>query len=167
MDKITKKMADFYCDNLEDENRGHVLPGVNELLSELNNHEVYLGLVTGNIEQIAHHKIFQIGVEHSFEFGGFGNEDWDRSVFMKNAIEKAIELYDLDPEEAYLNSYYIGDTPHDVAAAKKTGVHSIIVCTGFYDAKDFMDNEPDLIIERFDILEEKQKFLDFIGVNSS
>ncbi len=178
MEEIINKMNSFYCEHI-DEEEGYVLPGVNEILKFLIDKGAYLGLVTGNLEPIAHNKIKKIGIKHTFEFGGFGNEDWDRAIFMNYAIEKAIKRYKLDPILAWNNVFYVGDTPFDVRATrnaekymnnvdnsiiKSKQIKSIVVGTGYYKKPEFKDCKPDLWIENFESDDEILKFREFLNL---
>ena len=44
-----------------------IMPGVTDLLSKLDQEGIFLGLVTGNLEQIARAKLTKIGIDHFFK----------------------------------------------------------------------------------------------------
>jgi len=163
VDLFTEEISNFYKEHIKEENYVHLLPGIKILIEDLKN-QSYLGLVTGNIEQIARLKLKKAGLDYEFQFGGFGNENFDRSVFMKNAIKKAISLYNLNPDLAFLNSYYVADTPYDVEAARKAKVKSIIVLTGYNKKNKFKNYKPDLFINSFESKEERYIFKQFVGL---
>jgi phosphoglycolate phosphatase-like HAD superfamily hydrolase len=158
-------MVDFYQTNIASE-EGYVLPGVNEFLNYLEGQNVVIGLLTGNLQQIAQLKIKKNGIEHSFEFGGFGDEHYSRGMLIKYAIRKAIKIYGFKPESAWKNSYHIGDTPQDVIAAKYANVKSIIVETGNFKINEhFKENQPDFFIKNFSEREEVEKLKNFLNLS--
>jgi phosphoglycolate phosphatase len=107
-----------------------VLPGIPELLSELDAHEnVRLSLVTGNFEPVARLKLGHAGIGDHFPSrqGGFGSDDEDRAalphIARKRAGHDGIEF----PRE---RTIVIGDTPRDIACARADDVRCFAVATG-------------------------------------
>lgn len=105
--------------------------GVAETLETLSNDGYLLGLITGNLESIAHTKLGRADIDKYFQLGGFGNEALDRSQLVLNAIEKAKQLFGFRQDD---NVFVVGDTPRDIEAATKAGVKSIGVTTGIYNS---------------------------------
>ena len=107
-----------------------VLPGVHELLPRLRADGYLLGLTTGGTEAAARFKLARAGVNKYFSFGGYGSDSPDRSVLTRRAIERASALHDrpVDPRSCVV----VGDTPHDVAAARDAGAVSVAVATGHF-----------------------------------
>ncbi|MHA1338362.1 MAG: HAD family hydrolase [Promethearchaeota archaeon] len=163
LDEFLKEIVFFYKEHIEEENNVYLLPGVKQLIAEIKE-KAYLGLVTGNIEQIARMKVKKAGLDYNFEFGGFGDENWDRSIFMRNAVKKAIKLYNLNSRSAFENAYYVADTPHDVEAARKANIKCIIVLTGFYKKTKFKRLEPDLFLDGLESKEDRLLLKQFIGI---
>lgn len=164
MNDIINNIADFYIKHI-DEETGHVLPGVNEILDILDKKGAHIGLVTGNISEIAYLKIQKVGVKYKFRFDGFDTDDCERSELINCAIQKAVGLYNLDIEEAQKNTFYIGDTPRDVKASKEAGVKSIAVGTGSFQEKDFESDPPDLYIKSFEEKRDIERLLSFLGLD--
>jgi phosphoglycolate phosphatase len=107
-----------------------VLPGIAELLSELDDHEnVRLSLVTGNFEPIARLKLGHAGIGDHFPpgQGGFGSDDEDRAalphIARKRAGHDGIEF-------SRVRTIVIGDTPRDIACARADEVRCFAVATG-------------------------------------
>ncbi|MCX8189194.1 MAG: HAD hydrolase-like protein [Nitrososphaeria archaeon] len=113
-----------------------ILPGVKELLDELKRHNVYLGLVTGNLEPIARGKLGKVGLNEYFEFGGFGNDGIKRVDLVKKAIIRANRKYGFISKD---NIYVFGDTPRDIEAGRDAGVKTVGVATGKYSVKILKD----------------------------
>lgn len=107
-----------------------VLPGVNELLPRLCEEGYLLGITTGGVETAAHIKLERAHLNHFFHFGGYGSDSPDRAKLTRRAIERASMILGRDlSREEILN---VGDTPHDVDAAREAGAVSVGVATGHY-----------------------------------
>ncbi len=120
-----------------------ILPGVVEILEQLkNNNNVVLGLLTGNVKKGAHVKLSSVQLQDYFDFGVYGDDDYDRYKLPTLAQEKA--------RNELGHSFYgkeiviIGDTIHDVNCGKSIGVRSIAVGTGrVVDQTELMAQNPD------------------------
>lgn len=121
--------------------KGRVLPGVVELLSELSARDnCLLGLLTGNLQAGAHHKLTHYDLHHHFSFGGFGDLHPERDDVARTAFESAAAIVaDLTPDRVWV----IGDTPNDVRCARAINANAIVVTTGIYKDDDFADTPPD------------------------
>ncbi|MGB7478552.1 MAG: HAD family hydrolase, partial [Polyangiales bacterium] len=109
-----------------------VLPGVLALLSELSDREdLVLGLGTGNTEPAAYAKLARGGLDSFFAFGGFGSDHAERPEVLRTALHRGLERAGVQMEDARV--VVIGDTPHDVAAARAIGAHCVAVSTGGYE----------------------------------
>jgi phosphoglycolate phosphatase-like HAD superfamily hydrolase len=109
-----------------------VLPGVLSLLSELSGRtDVVLGLGTGNTEPAAYAKLARGGLDSFFTFGGFGSDHTDRAELLRAGLKRGLERTGVRPGRARV--IVIGDTPHDVVAARAIGARCVAVSTGGYD----------------------------------
>lgn len=109
-----------------------VLPGVLPLLDELRERDdVILGLGTGNTEHAAYAKLARAGLDSFFSFGGFGSDHSDRAELLRAGRKRGLGRAGVPAEQVRV--VVIGDTPHDVAAARAIGAHCVAVCTGGYD----------------------------------
>lgn len=130
MNQFMQVMSDYYVavgPNLTTD----LFEGVGKTLEALNSDDHLLGLVTGNLEPIAHTKLGRADIDKYFTLGGFGNEAVDRSALVLNAIEKAKQQFGFQQDD---NVFVIGDTPRDIDAATRAGVKSIGVTTGAYSS---------------------------------
>jgi phosphoglycolate phosphatase-like HAD superfamily hydrolase len=113
---------------------GRVLPGVREALAAFQADGAVQSLVTGNIPALAAMKLEAFGLDGfvDLEIGGYGNDDGDRAVLVRLAVERAEAKYGhgFKAEHAVV----IGDTPHDVRGALDNGALAVGVATGFSDA---------------------------------
>lgn len=121
------------------------LEGVRKLLETLSKKDAGLGLVTGNLEQIAREKVKKMGLDDYFKIGGFGSEDTKRENLVRLAIKRARDFYHYNFDTDFV--YLIGDTPHDINAAKKAKVKSLAVTTGIYPAEYLRGFNPDYILK--------------------
>jgi phosphoglycolate phosphatase-like HAD superfamily hydrolase len=112
-----------------------VLPGVVKLLSTLSERDdVVLGLGTGNTESAAYAKLARGGLDSFFSFGGFGSDHSERAELLRVGLRRGMWHAATDDEESGARAVVIGDTPHDVHAARSIGAECIAVTTGSYDA---------------------------------
>jgi phosphoglycolate phosphatase-like HAD superfamily hydrolase len=110
-----------------------VLPGAERTLVALGEAGVLLGLVSGAMEGAARTKLLPANLNRFFIFGAYGSDSPDRAELTRLAIEKATRLHGhLTPPQVYV----VGDTPHDIDAAKAAGAVSVGVATGRYSVDE-------------------------------
>lgn len=115
--------------------RGHVAPGMPELLDELAGRgDVRMALLTGNFEPVARLKLERAGLGHHFPAGqgAFGSDHEDRAALPPIARRRAAANGRPHPRA---DTVVIGDTPNDVACARADGVRCLAVATGPYPAE--------------------------------
>jgi phosphoglycolate phosphatase len=105
-----------------------LLPGVPDLLEALKKQGAHIGLVTGNLEEIAWGKLKKAGIARYFTFGGFGSDHSDRREMAALAIKRCNALYGLTGNSPVV---LFGDTPNDIAAARAVGALAVGVATGY------------------------------------
>jgi phosphoglycolate phosphatase-like HAD superfamily hydrolase len=110
-----------------------ILPGVFDLLSKLEKSGIVLGLVTGNLEQIACAKLEKVGIGHFFRVGGFGSDHINRTNLVKIAIQRAEAQFDFG---SHLRTFHFGDAPQDMRAGQEAGVVPIGVATGVFTTRE-------------------------------
>lgn len=124
-----------------------LLPGVRTLFDHLKENPGFiLGLVTGNIHEMAVHKLEDVGINPGlFSFGAFGDDHIDRNVLPELALDRISKILgDRVPPE---NALIIGDTPYDINCAHYAGVKVLGVATGLYTLQDLAVYEPDFLME--------------------
>jgi len=155
----------YFDEEIIDSPRFRLLPGVPAILDTLSGiKNVILGIVTGNFEgaawasrvkrrvaawicrpwRTAWAKLEKGGLRHYFNFGGFGSDSWDRAVITRVAYERGIKKS--AREITRENVFVIGDTQHDVMAAKKLGAKSVAVKTGHTPENELLASGPDYIL---------------------
>jgi phosphoglycolate phosphatase-like HAD superfamily hydrolase len=125
-----------------------VFPGVRSLLAALSERDdVILGLLTGNVEPVAYHKLRCADLAGPFSVGAFGSDHGDRAVLPALATRRlaARTGRSLSPERAVI----IGDTEKDIACARAAGSRAVVVCTGHDGRDDLLPHAPDLLFDDF------------------
>lgn len=148
------KFDDFYAalTNAADELRermhavGHRLPGAEKALAALAKPNVVQTVVTGNIKPIAVTKleVFHLSEYMDFEVGGYGSDGDTRPPLILQAWQRAQYKYG----QVFKGDrvVVIGDTPLDIAAARKVGVRAIGVATGSSRIEDLMTAQADTVL---------------------
>lgn len=101
-----------------------VLPDADRVLGWLGARpEVRLGVATGNVAAGARLKLGRAGLDHHFGFGGYGCDSSVRAELVARAIDRSGH----GPSDT---AVVVGDTVHDVAAARACGALCVAVTTG-------------------------------------
>lgn len=143
------RLRELYLDRLEellDRGRMQVLPGIEELLSELAaRRDVVLGLLTGNWSRGARIKLARFGLEHHFSFGAFGEDGMERRELPPVALERAYEATGrrFAPEQTLI----VGDSVRDVECARAHGLPVLAVATGWTSAEILARAGADRVVE--------------------
>ena len=136
---------DGCMNNFRNRGKGRVLPGVPELLGELERRDDYLmGLLTGNIEAGARLKLKYFEIDHHFCFGAFGNDHSLRNELGPIAIDRAEGMSGqrFAPQQTVI----IGDTLKDISCARAFGAHVIAVATGGASYEKLESGKPDILL---------------------
>jgi phosphoglycolate phosphatase-like HAD superfamily hydrolase len=122
--------------------KGTILPGILELLELLaSRDDAEVGLLTGNARRGAELKLQHFGIEHFFEFGGFGDRHLERDEVARDAFMQLQRRFGSDIDAGRV--WVIGDTPLDVQCAKAIGARSLAVATGQHTADQLRASRPD------------------------
>lgn len=137
-------MAEIYRVRDEADGRYVALPGVRETLETLRGRGVVLGLVTGNVPEIAQDKLLAVGLAGFFSFGAFGSEGDERTVLPPLAVSRAERLTGarVDPRLVFV----VGDTPRDVACALDNGYRAVAVATGHVPPQELLKAGAELVL---------------------
>ncbi|MBI82101.1 MAG: hypothetical protein CMJ81_02805 [Planctomycetaceae bacterium] len=138
---------------------GTILPGVQRLLDELLKLEgTALGLLTGNLQVAAQIKLEHFGLNHYFDFGGYGDRCRQRDGIAREAELSARDRLDgcYDPARTWV----IGDTPNDVRCARAIGANAVAVATGIYSFEELETVRPDYCLHD---LSDTEEFLGRFG----
>jgi len=124
--------------------RGRLLAGAEALIDRVAAEPDWvMGLLTGNMTEMARIKLARFGLESRFAFGWFGEEAADRIALAKQAVAGVARSYAIPPERCVV----IGDTEHDVACARGAGARVVAVATGTRTRDELAALEPDLLLD--------------------
>ena len=123
---------------------GHALPGVKELLDQLRDADVVLGLLTGNVREGARLKLSHFELFDYFAFGGFGDHHLDRDDVARESLA-AVKQH-LNGSVTLDEIWVIGDTPLDVSCARAIGARVAAVATGWHSADELRAARPDVLL---------------------
>lgn len=118
------------------------LKGVREFVAHLASRpDAILALGTGNLERGARIKLAPHNLNEYFPIGGFGSDAEERADVLRFGHRRAEETTrgKISPDDVYV----IGDTPLDVAAARRAGFRAIAVATGGSTADILAKTSPD------------------------
>ncbi len=122
-----------------------LLPGVKELLRELaTRRDILIGLLTGNLEEIAYMKLGRFELGGFFVFREFGDKHGDRAALVRDALKRAKKRFAIE------NALIIGDTFWDIKAARANGIKVLAVATGWVDIEALRKFEPDYLFSNFE-----------------
>jgi phosphoglycolate phosphatase-like HAD superfamily hydrolase len=120
---------------------GELLPGVIPLLERLAAMpNVRLGLATGNLRNAAWFKLKAFGLDGYFRDGGFADDAEERHDLVATAIER------LGGAVAGHQVMVIGDSLHDITAAKANGAIAVGVATGRNTIEELLKACADLVL---------------------
>jgi phosphoglycolate phosphatase len=124
--------------------RGRLMPGILKLLDRIAAEPGWvLGLLTGNMTQMARIKLAHFGLDGRFAFGGFGEMAPDRDALARALVRRVGREYGVPAQRCVV----VGDTEHDVACARAAGARVIAVATGGTDIATLAAAEPDLLLD--------------------
>jgi phosphoglycolate phosphatase len=132
------------CDEVEknrDQVRSELCPGITQLLAELKRRGKLLGLATGNLERIGWIKVESAGVRDYFTFGAFSDGHENRTEIFRDAMDRARKQIGSSASVCF-----VGDTVHDVTAAKALNAPVIAVATGIFTVEQLTDLRPDVCV---------------------
>lgn len=145
--EIYRIMINFYKKNVNLDDRIKPNDNVEKLLSILKKKGYILGLLTGNLEEIARTKIDKFDLSKYFDLGSFGEISEDRSKLLENAINQVKHKFKINLNKK--DVFVVGDTRFDVECGKEVGVKTIAVATGTYTLEELKKYKPDYVFKDF------------------
>lgn len=119
-------------------------PGALGLLEALRaSRRVVVGLATGNLPAATRMKLESAGIDGPFPFAAYGEAVEERAALVDAALASARALL---PRGASATCWVVGDTPHDVAAARAVGARALAVAQGRSPIEDLRRHGPDLVV---------------------
>jgi phosphoglycolate phosphatase len=136
----------FCLDHLLGQTAGRVLPGVLELLRDLDSlsQPPVIGLLTGNVHLGAQIKLRHYRLWDHFCMGAFGDDDEDRNRLAAVALERGRRMIEagLTGDEVLV----VGDTPKDIACGRAIGARVLAVSTGGSPYAELARHQPDWLV---------------------
>ena len=124
--------------------RGRLMPGIPRLLDRIAAQPDWvMGLLTGNMTQMARIKLGHFGLGGRFTFGGFGEMAADRDALARALVRRVGREHGVPAQRCVV----VGDTVHDIACARAAGARVIAVATGGTDLVTLAAAEPDLLLD--------------------
>jgi phosphoglycolate phosphatase len=145
--KAYQTMIKYVRQNIDSEPIQKINPGVEELLLKLKEDGHILGIVSGNLSDIAKMKLERARIIKYFEVGGYGEMSDIRSQLVREAIKQAENKS--GKKFSSENVFVIGDTPSDIEAGKDVKVKTIAVVAYKYPVEELKKHNPDYIFSNF------------------
>ncbi|MBI5710381.1 MAG: HAD family hydrolase [Candidatus Eisenbacteria bacterium] len=124
--------------------RGRLLPGVIRVLDRIAAEPGWvLGLLTGNMTEMARIKLAHFGLDGRFTFGAYGEQAESRDALARRAVAEAGRRYGVPPRCCVV----VGDTEHDIACARAAGARVVAVATGGRTRAELEALAPDLALD--------------------
>ncbi|KEI44377.1 HAD family hydrolase [Saccharopolyspora rectivirgula] len=111
--------------------QGSAMPGAAQALAHLASADgIAQTPVTGNLPEVAHHKLAAFDLQEHLDFGlgGFGHLSHHRHDLIADSVRKAEARTGRQIDAGSV--VVVGDTPHDVAGALRFGAVAVGVATG-------------------------------------
>lgn len=127
--------------------RGRLFPGVTALLDTIDRHPDWvMGLLTGNMTEMARIKLDRFGLRGRFRFGAFGEMAENRDALACHVVAHVASAYGVPADRCIV----VGDTELDIACARAAGARVVAVATGVHDRERLAARRPDLLLDGFD-----------------
>ncbi len=124
--------------------RGRLMPGIPALLDAIAAEDAWLlGLLTGNMTQMAGIKLGHFGLRRRFSFGAFGAMAEDRDALARGLVARLEREHGVPPARCIV----VGDTEHDIACARAASARVLAVATGFTARETLAALGPDLLLD--------------------
>ena len=92
-------------------------------------------------------KLQHYGLDHYFDFGGFGDQHIERDRVAQQALLETHQRW--GEEVAAEQIFVIGDTPAGIRCGQAIGANTVGVCTGKYSATELNAESAHLVLEDF------------------
>ena len=156
--EIIDHYKDVLADVLSKNEIKCVLPGVMEIVERIHDSDcLENALLTSNLEIGARTKLKSLGLNEYFDMGGFGDEPGEKWDIARKSIARAEKLFNTSFTRDRL--FIIGDSTYDLITAKKVGMVSIAVGTGWSTKEELLAQNPDYY---FDDLGDVEKIVSIL-----
>lgn len=163
LDPVLDRYLELMETNYNAKKDAFVYDGVHSLISTLQNMpDVYLGLLTGNIERGARIKLEPFGLNEFLPTGAFGEDGFIRTDLSKVAVSRTESHYNVNFQPQ--NVVVIGDTIEDIKCGKVIQARTIAVSQHMRNDDELSGMNPDFIFRSF---ENKDAIIEAIVNNGS
>ena len=139
--EISERYTRYFAEESEHSIKFKTTPGAFKLLEYLSDMpNIHLALATGNIEKVSWLKLRKVRLHTYFRCGGFGSNHTERTGILRDALHASENHFRKKFSKKKI--FVIGDTRHDVLAARALKLRSIGVDTGSTAGGDFHKTRP-------------------------
>ena len=115
--------------------KSYAYAGICELIKKLKDKGFFLSVISTDLPETVLPEIKHYGLENIFD--EVTTEAHDKIISLKDTIEK----FELNPEE----TYFVGDSNHEIIASKENGTKSVAVTWGYNTEEYLREKEPDYV----------------------
>ena len=115
-----------------------VCPSIREVLQQLADKGKLLGVASGNLAAVGWMKLQACGLAQFFQYGCFSDHCEARCEIFRTAVKEARLRVGNGA-----NVCFVGDTPADIAAARKVEAGIVAVATGVFSREELNSHHPD------------------------
>ena len=128
------------------------VPGILKALHEMKN--IFIGLLTGNMERSAMIKLSPFGLDRYFRIGAYASDSPDRNALPPVAVSRAEETWRIKFDKSEV--FVVGDTIHDVRCAARNNQRAIGIArkNGEEEKKELKSAGASWIFEKIPKVEE-------------
>jgi phosphoglycolate phosphatase len=156
VDAKNKEALAFLAKNLnENVNADHIFPNIKALLFALTRAPHKVALYTGGSREVTDAILEKTGLKGFLEFSVCAEPGEERTDFLGRAIEEAKSRHG-----NFEKIFVVGDTYHDVRAAKAHNAIAVAVGTGVQPREEVLAAKPDVFFEN---LQDIDNVLEEIG----
>ena len=145
--RFAEALAAVYSSRSDDlREMGRVLPGAEAALTALSDLGAVQSVLTGNVKAVAIIKLSAFGLDRHLDvdIGAFGADGLVRASLVEVALRRARAKHGtpFDVRRTVL----VGDTAHDVAAARGSGASVVAVASGRTPAAELLEAGADVVL---------------------
>jgi phosphoglycolate phosphatase len=143
LNEVMRQCQLSYVENCAADLSTFLCTNVRETLSYLRSHGAALGLVTGNLSDIAWKKMELAGIRHFFSIGAFAEDGRTRTRLAQLAAWQA-RREGLIGKNGRIS--LVGDHANDITAARTNGFQAVAVATGVTPLAELATHRPDILV---------------------
>lgn len=135
LEELKDAKNEYFFDHAQKDYSQLLMPGVDVFLKSCEERKIPKVIASGNLEKIGWYRLEKAGIKKYFVSGGWGDGVPSKTEAFLQAVSNAEDVLG----ETFVKEkiYDIGDSHFDVEAAKKAGIKSIGISSGF-DKEDVL-----------------------------